>query len=101
SELFVRSFLISDTGFKNCPSIAQPPIGWPTVTDISLHDVATFRAQFAKVCVAGENNTLILGQGVAPGRAARDLPDSFRQVLIIQRRRMRIKTGKLFELHGG
>ena len=100
-ELFAGPFLIPDAGFKNSPGIAQPPIGGPTITDISLQDVATFRAQLAKVCVAGENNTLILRQSVSPGRATRYLTNSLRQVEVIQRRRMWIKTGKLFELHGG
>src|SRR5207244_6789532 len=100
-ELFAGPFLIPDAGLKNSPGIAQPPIGRPTETDISLHDVATFHAQLTKVCVAGENNTLVLRQCVAPGRETRYLTNSVRQVAIIQRRRVPIKTGKLFELQRG
>src|SRR4030095_174840 len=92
-ELFVGCLLIPDGGCHNSPGNAPPPLGGPTVTDIPLQDVATFHAQLAKVCVAGENNTLILRQSVSPGRATRYLTNSVRQVEGLSRARMWVKKG--------
>src|SRR5437763_5019968 len=92
-ELFVRPLLIPDARLKKSPGIAEPPVGRPTVTDVSLEDVTTFCAQIPQVFVAGENNALRFGQGVPPGRTTCDLPNSLRQIVIIQWRRVRIESG--------
>src|SRR5690349_8133117 len=81
--------------------IPAPPIGRPAVTDVTLHHISPLHAHFPKVFVPGENDPLILGKRVMPSGATRDLPDSVRQILVVRRRRMRIKAGKFFELHGG
>src|SRR5437773_1255866 len=54
-----------------------------------------------KICVTRKNDALVVWQGGAPSRAARDLTNSFREIAIVQGRCVRIEAREFLKLHGG
>src|SRR5260370_22225906 len=97
-ELFVRFLLIIFAVQIKHARIAEPQIGDPAKSDVSLHEPGLRLTYFAQIAITGNDDPFFRRQWIVPWRLARDRANALMKLALIQGRRFRIEPRELVKL---